>query len=61
MKASRSGHLELVKALVRRGADVNARDEKGNTPWSKAVEWEHKDVALFLAAHGADTSSRPEP
>lgn len=61
MKASRSGHLELVKALVRRGADMNARDEEGSTPWSKAVELGHKDVAVFLAAHGADTSSQSEP
>jgi len=60
LKASRNGHLELVKALVRRGADVNARDDFGNTPWSIAFHWEHKDVALFLAAHGADTSSQSE-
>jgi ankyrin repeat protein len=57
-KASRFGHLELVKALVRHGADVNARDENGNTPWCNAVKWWHKDVARFLAAHGADTTSK---
>jgi uncharacterized protein len=57
-KASRFGHLKLVKTLVGRGVNVNARDEEGNTPWSNADNWEHEDVARFLAAHGADTTAK---
>lgn len=58
---------ELAQYLMKRGADVTIRTTPSTVPpkpgedWSKAVEWEHKDVALFLAAHGADTSAQSEP
>ena len=59
-KASGTGHLELVEALVKYGANVNARDEHGHTPWRNAVIRDYEGVAKYLAAHGADTTSESE-
>ena len=53
--AARSGHLELVKALVRRGAAINfqgASQSIGPLHW--AAHKESEDIALFLIENGAD-------
>ncbi|MEE2987551.1 MAG: ankyrin repeat domain-containing protein [Nitrospinota bacterium] len=33
MIASEKGHLELVRLLVEKGADVSAKSKNGTTPW----------------------------
>lgn len=45
------GHLNVVKFLVANGADVNAKDEHGETPLAAAANV-HKGVAEFLRRHG---------
>lgn len=47
-----------MEALVRRGADINARGEEGYTPLHEAVELDHWLAALRLLEMGADPSSR---
>ncbi|SDG92653.1 Ankyrin repeat-containing protein [Paraburkholderia phenazinium] len=37
-----------IKLLLDAGADANARDEKGRTPYQIALEWEHSDKVLGL-------------
>jgi hypothetical protein len=66
--ASFHGHVEIVKALLSRGADVNVRDKTWKTPplyWALAG-WDEKsnrtderyyDVAVQLMASGAAVTS----
>ena len=38
MKASQNGHIEIVKELINRGADINAKD---NDKRRRDKEWQH--------------------
>ncbi len=51
--ACRGVDLEVVKALVEKGADVNARDAAAVTPLHSAASRGHRDAVEFLIAHGA--------
>jgi len=57
-QAADYGHLPVVKLLVEKGADVNARDPSGYTPLARAAEANEKDIALFLLDKGADRNGR---
>lgn len=46
--ASCFGNLETVKYLVERGADINIKDDEGNTALSFAEKYGNEQVALFL-------------
>ena len=52
-EAARNGDDEAVRALLAAGADVDAKDNDGNTPLFLAVEQDHAIVADMLRAHGA--------
>jgi len=56
--ASQSGKLLRVKKLLRRGADINSKDEKGFTPLHLAAFYGHKQVLEFLIDNGAEINSR---
>ena len=48
----------VLAALLERGADVNARDEKGRTPLLFACEGVNSaECCLVLMEHGGDTST----
>lgn len=53
--AARGGHLELTKALVRKGANVNS---VGATQGISALHWaahkEHEEIAAFLIENGGN-------
>lgn len=51
--AAAEGHLETVRTLVARGADVNASDATGWTALHAATRNGHKETVSFLLAHGA--------
>lgn len=66
--AWRASH-ETAYLLIERGADVNARDAKGNTPLIMAIkacvdsywtEWRSPDTVAALLAAGASTEGVPE-
>jgi ankyrin repeat protein len=57
--ASKSGSTELVRLLIQEGADVNARDEDGESPLHGAMaKSDNYDIARILIEHGADLSSQ---
>ncbi|RUS79282.1 hypothetical protein EGW08_012969 [Elysia chlorotica] len=49
-------HLKIARALVSRGADVNARDSCGNTPLILACHSNQTDMVEFLLASGCDAN-----
>jgi hypothetical protein len=48
--------LAIVRLLVERGADINARDIVGGTALGMAIGL-HPDIALYLVNHGADVKA----
>ena len=53
--AASRGDLELVKYTLGKGADINGRDERGNTPLIRAAMHGHEAVVAFLLESGAST------
>ncbi len=47
----------LVLSLIKSGADVNALDENGATPLSKACRWNYVSIVKVLLANGAMVDS----
>lgn len=58
--AAGAGDMELVKALVAEGCDLNAFDDMGWTPLHHAACEERLDVAAFLLESGAQVDARCE-
>uniref|UniRef100_A0A2A4K246 Protein fem-1 homolog CG6966 n=1 Tax=Heliothis virescens TaxID=7102 RepID=A0A2A4K246_HELVI len=52
--AAAAGHLQLVKLLVRAGANVNSTTRTHSTPLRAACFDGHSDIVKFLVENGAD-------
>ena len=52
-----SGKAVLAKELLKSSADVNAKDEYGNTPLMTAITAGTKPIFLLLLNHGADVNA----
>ena len=59
-KAANKGHRIVVKLLINRGADPNARDPYGETPLQTAAFYGHKDAVKLLLNGGADPNGSDE-
>ncbi|MGA9768867.1 MAG: ankyrin repeat domain-containing protein [Blastocatellia bacterium] len=53
--AARTGHAGTVRDMITSGANVNVKDEHGNTPLIEAARNGHDDVVRTLLAAGADS------
>ena len=60
LAAARTGHASTVKDVIASGANVNVKDEHGNTPLLEAARNGHDDVVRALLAAGADAKAKNE-
>jgi hemoglobin len=56
--AARRGQTALAVALVRHGANIEARDSNGETPLRRAVNCSKLDTVRALRSLGAETATR---
>ena len=57
-EAAACGNVPRIDKCLKRGASVNARDDKGNTPLHYAYFHNREDVVDRLIAYGADPTIR---
>jgi len=53
MAASHEGHQQIVQALLSKGAEVNAKDNNGQTALMFASDKGHQEVKELLIKAGA--------
>ena len=53
MRAEEKGHDEIVKVLIKAGADVNVKNDDGDTALMRAEEKGHDEIVKILKAAGA--------
>jgi outer membrane protein assembly factor BamB len=58
LEAAKKGDVAAVKALLARGADVNAKSAYGVTALAFAADRGHVEVVKLLIAHKADVNAR---
>ena len=51
--ASSRGYLEMLKLLIKYGADINIKNQYGNYPLDAAISNKHQNVVDYLISNGA--------
>lgn len=57
-QAATHGHIQQIRGLIEQGANINGRNEDGNTALISAILSNQPDTAIFLLENGADKSVR---
>ena len=58
LQACEKGDLSTVRALLDKGANVNARDRDGRRPVIEASYWQHADIVKLLIERAADVNAK---
>jgi len=58
LNAAEDGNLLVLKTVVEKGADINAKDSNGKTPIMVAAEMGHSEIVNYLKGQGADINAR---
>ena len=58
VSAATRGDLAAVKAFIAGGADVNAKNNSGDTALEDAAAYGYDDIVQTLLAHGADANAK---
>ena len=58
LHAAEGGHKEIIELLIAKGADVNAKNLRGETSLYDVVGRGHKEIAELLIAAGADVNAK---
>ena len=58
LEAAEKGRISLMLEFLKQGADVNDKDDDGQTALHKAVAGGHRSAVIALLAHGADMGER---
>lgn len=48
MQAARDGHIDIVRLLLKNGADSHLKNIRGKTATDVADEWDYADTAEFI-------------
>ena len=56
LKAANIGYIEVCKKLIKRGVNINEKNEYGNTPLMLTCMYRHKKICLLLLENGADVN-----
>ena len=57
--ACQNGNKRVAKCVLRRGADINAKNQKGNTPLHYCFHYGYGDtLGQYLISKGADSAAR---
>ena len=54
--AAQQGNKKIVKALLRRGANIHVQNQQGNSVLHYCYEYNHVQLAEYLQGKGADDS-----
>ncbi len=60
IRACRNGHVDVIKLLLVRGAEVDRARNDGATPLGLACRYGHDDVEQLLLANGARVNEAGE-
>jgi len=60
LDAAMNGHVEMVQVLLKLHADIEARNEKHNTPLMLAAFFGRRRVVEYLLVHGANLEAKGE-
>jgi ankyrin repeat protein len=50
-------YIQIIKLLIRNGANVNAYSKDGRTPLHLSITWDNYDIAELLISNGADVNA----